>query len=98
MIAVTIWTEHCDQWQSWPELMGLSKKSSGAGSYILSYFFYILWSILFSLIAVSFVRTFAPYASGSGIPEVKTILSGFIIRGYLGKWTLTIKSIGINGD
>jgi len=25
--------------------------------------------------------------------QVKTILSGFIIRGYLGKWTLLIKSI-----
>jgi chloride channel 3/4/5 len=35
---------------------------------------------------------FAPYACGSGIPEIKTILSGFIIRGYLGKWTLLIKS------
>ncbi|XP_074087662.1 H(+)/Cl(-) exchange transporter 3 [Macrotis lagotis] len=30
---------------------------------------------------------------GSGIPEIKTILSGFIIRGYLGKWTLMIKTI-----
>ena len=38
---------------------------------------------------------FAPYASGGGIPEIKTILSGFIIRGFLGKWTLLIKSIGI---
>ncbi|CAB1428764.1 unnamed protein product [Pleuronectes platessa] len=36
---------------------------------------------------------FAPYACGSGIPEIKTILSGFIIRGYLGKWTLIIKTI-----
>lgn len=41
------------------------------------------------------VQTFAPYACGSGVPEVKTILSGFIIRGYFGKWTLLIKSIGM---
>jgi len=27
--------------------------------------------------------------------QIKTILSGFIIRGYLGKWTLLIKSVGI---
>ena len=26
-------------------------------------------------------------------PQIKTILSGFIIRGYLGKWTLLIKTI-----
>ena len=38
---------------------------------------------------------FAPYACGSGIPEIKTILSGFIIRGYLGKWTFLIKSVSI---
>lgn len=31
----------------------------------------------------------------SGIPEIKTILSGFIIRGYLGKWTLIIKVVGL---
>ena len=27
--------------------------------------------------------------------QIKTILSGFIIRGYLGKWTLLIKSVGM---
>lgn len=41
------------------------------------------------------VRSFAPYAAGSGIPEIKSILSGFIIRGYLGKWTFVIKSVGL---
>jgi chloride channel 3/4/5 len=74
----------------------LNEKSAIVGSYIVSYFFYILWSFFFALLAASFVRTFAPYACGSGIPEIKTILSGFIIRGYLGKWTLTIKSLGID--
>lgn len=27
--------------------------------------------------------------------QVKTILSGFIIRGYLGAWTLLIKAVGM---
>lgn len=35
------------------------------------------------------------FASGSGIPEVKTILSGFVIRGYLGGSTLFVKSFGL---
>lgn len=35
------------------------------------------------------------YAAGSGIPEIKTILSGFVIRGYLGSFTLATKSIGL---
>ena len=35
------------------------------------------------------------YAAGSGIPEIKTILSGFVIRGYLGSWTLAVKAVGL---
>ncbi|GAA5980042.1 hypothetical protein JCM10908_001509 [Rhodotorula pacifica] len=35
------------------------------------------------------------YAAGSGIPEIKTILSGFVIRGYLGSWTLGVKAVGL---
>lgn len=31
---------------------------------------YVLWALLFSLLAVLLVRGFAPYACGSGIPEV----------------------------
>lgn len=27
--------------------------------------------------------------------KIKTILSGFVIRGFLGKWTLLVKSIGV---
>ncbi|KAF9227313.1 hypothetical protein BS17DRAFT_800360 [Gyrodon lividus] len=35
------------------------------------------------------------YAAGSGIPEIKTILSGFVIHGYLGARTLFTKSFGL---
>ncbi|KAG8213974.1 chloride channel [Butyriboletus roseoflavus] len=35
------------------------------------------------------------YAAGSGIPEIKTILSGFVIHGYLGARTLFTKSLGL---
>jgi len=35
------------------------------------------------------------YAAGSGIPEVKTILSGFVIRGFLGIKTLITKVFGL---
>lgn len=37
----------------------------------------------------------ALYFNLLGIPEIKTILSGFIMYGYLGKWTFFIKSIGM---
>uniref|UniRef100_A0A8C5AS12 Chloride channel protein n=1 Tax=Gadus morhua TaxID=8049 RepID=A0A8C5AS12_GADMO len=83
--------DKCPEWQKWAELM--TGTSEGAGAYLLNYLLYVLWALLFSFLAVSLVRVFAPYACGSGIPEIKTILSGFIIRGYLGKWTLLIKTV-----
>ncbi|XP_023489883.1 H(+)/Cl(-) exchange transporter 4 isoform X5 [Equus przewalskii] len=83
--------DKCPLWQKWSEL--LVNQSEGASAYILNYLMYILWALLFAFLAVSLVRVFAPYACGSGIPEIKTILSGFIIRGYLGKWTLLIKTV-----
>ncbi|TSL04362.1 H(+)/Cl(-) exchange transporter 5 [Bagarius yarrelli] len=83
--------DKCPQWKSWAELMiGIN---DGPFAYIINYLMYVCWALLFSFLAVSLVRAFAPYACGSGIPEIKTILSGFIIRGYLGKWTLMIKTI-----
>ncbi|XP_039286336.1 H(+)/Cl(-) exchange transporter 5 isoform X5 [Nilaparvata lugens] len=84
---------NCSQWLMWSEVLIEAKE--GAGAYIISYVFFISWALLFALLAAALVRMFAPYACGSGIPEIKTILSGFIIRGYLGKWTLIIKSVGI---
>ncbi|XP_062849396.1 H(+)/Cl(-) exchange transporter 5-like [Trichomycterus rosablanca] len=81
----------CPDWKSWAELMvGVSE---GASAYVVNYLMYVSWALIFSYLAVVLVKAFAPYACGSGIPEIKTILSGFIIRGYLGKWTLVIKTV-----
>ena len=54
---------------------------------------YCLFGTLFAAIAVVFVKCLAPYACGSGIPEVKTILSGFVMHGYLGLGTLIVKTL-----
>lgn len=35
------------------------------------------------------------YAKHSGIPEIKTVLGGFVIRRFLGAWTLVTKSLGL---
>lgn len=37
----------------------------------------------------------AYYCAGSGIPEVKVILGGFVIKGFLGIKTLIVKSVGM---
>ncbi|KAK9892262.1 hypothetical protein WA026_019063 [Henosepilachna vigintioctopunctata] len=86
-------SRNCSHWSTWAEVLGST--SQGAGAYLVSYLFYIIFALLFAALSACLVRMFAPYACGSGIPEIKTILSGFIIRGYLGKWTLIIKSVGL---
>ncbi|VDK21918.1 unnamed protein product [Taenia asiatica] len=88
--------EDCPEWYSWSRLV-MNKDPTGdhPDAYFVAYVIFVLWALAFSALCVAFVRMFAPYACGSGIPEIKTILSGFIIRGYLGKWTLLVKSMGM---
>ena len=86
---------NCSLWWSWSEVFGKGKLGAGTSPYIISYISYMAVAILFAALSASLVRMFAPYACGSGIPEIKTILSGFIIRGYLGKWTFLIKAVAI---
>lgn len=60
-----------------------------------SWIIYILFAAVFSSLCAHMVRHFAPYAAGSGISEIKCILAGFIINGFLGAWTLAIKSLAL---
>lgn len=60
-----------------------------------SYTVYITLGTFFAFLSAFLVRILAPYAAGSGIPEVKTILGGFIMRSFLGIWTLIVKAIGL---
>lgn len=83
---------HCAKWRTWPQLLGISSDHSFV-DYFMSFLSYIISSLLLAGLAALLVKRFAPFARGSGIPEVKTILSGFVIKGYLGKWTLAVKSI-----
>lgn len=43
--------------------------------------------------AATLVKSFATYAAGSGISEIKCIIAGFVMKGFLGFWTLIIKSV-----
>lgn len=55
----------------------------------------MLYSVVFAVCASFLVRTYAIYARHSGIPEIKTVLGGFVIRHFMGPWTLAIKSLGL---
>jgi len=43
---------------------------NGVSTYVLNYFTYVLLAVCFSTLAAILVKVFAPYACGSGIPEV----------------------------
>lgn len=52
----------------------------------------------FSFVAAHLVKSLAKYAAGSGISEIKCILAGFVMQGFLGFATLVIKSITLVGQ
>lgn len=54
-----------------------------------------IFQIAFAWTSAILVKSFAPYAAGSGISEIKCIIAGFVMKGFLGFWTLLIKSIGL---
>ncbi|ODQ82009.1 hypothetical protein BABINDRAFT_170572 [Babjeviella inositovora NRRL Y-12698] len=60
-----------------------------------NYVLFVLFSVAFSSSAALLVKHYAPSAAGSGISEIKCIVSGFRLKGFLGWWTLAIKSIGL---
>ena len=73
----------CDEWHRW--------SSFAPVNYVL----YFVFSIIFAFTSAYLVKSFAPYAAGSGISEIKCIIAGFVMQGFLGFPTLVIKSIGL---
>ncbi|EDK36766.2 hypothetical protein PGUG_00864 [Meyerozyma guilliermondii ATCC 6260] len=75
--------ETCDAWQEYTPF-GL-----------LNYLLYIFISIGLAMGSAQLVKLYSPSAAGSGISEIKCIVSGFVVKGFLGWWTLLIKSLGL---
>lgn len=82
----------CRDWVPWSLALNVTSKG---GRWSLEYFFFIFFSICFALTASVLVKEYALYAKHSGIPEIKTVLGGFVIRKFMGTWTLVIKSLGL---
>ncbi|KAF7537101.1 hypothetical protein G7054_g3975 [Neopestalotiopsis clavispora] len=83
---------NCVGWKPWATALGIT---SAGGKWFIEYFFFLMLSVTFALCAGTLVSEYAIYAKHSGIPEIKTMLGGFIIRRFLGGWTLLIKSLGL---
>uniref|UniRef100_A0A8C9JQE8 Chloride channel protein n=1 Tax=Panthera tigris altaica TaxID=74533 RepID=A0A8C9JQE8_PANTA len=83
--------DKCPLWQKWSELLVNQSEVRFWGGSWLGAATGILKSHTFSVLSMTSKNKFSPWVDGSG--QIKTILSGFIIRGYLGKWTLLIKTV-----
>ncbi|POR37153.1 Chloride channel protein [Tolypocladium paradoxum] len=82
----------CLGWKSWSDALGVH---AAGGKWFIEYFFYLSFSITLAYCAALLVQEYAIYAKHSGIPEIKTVLGGFVMRRFLGTWTLITKSLGL---
>ncbi|KAA0701657.1 Chloride channel protein 2 [Triplophysa tibetana] len=62
---------------------------------MLQYLTWITFPLLLMLFAAGFTQMLAPQASGSGIPEIKIILRGLMMKEYLTLKTLVVKVISL---
>ncbi|KAH9893401.1 chloride channel [Cubamyces lactineus] len=84
--------EVCEDWMSWSKYLGVH---SIFGQSMLQAAIYISLSIAFAGSSAILVKSYAPYAFHTGIPEIKAILSGYVLDAFLGPWVLLIKAVGL---
>ncbi|KAJ7035598.1 Cl-channel protein [Mycena alexandri] len=84
--------EACDQWQTWGDFLVVE---SVLAQSLLHSFVYVSLAVAFALSAAVLVKSYAPYAFHTGIPEIKAILGGYVFTAFLSPWTLLIKALGL---
>eukprot|EP00667_Euglena_gracilis_P003164 EG_transcript_3172 len=83
----------CDEWVTWSEQFRVTHQ---VPQELVSFIIYTTIALGLAITSAWLCKTFAKYASGSGIAEIKTILGGTNINDFLGGWTLLIKVIGLS--
>ncbi|KAJ2597001.1 glycerol ethanol, ferric requiring protein [Coemansia sp. RSA 1721] len=79
----------CAQWHKWDHAI------FGADLGFVRWVSYVALGTGMASLCAFLVKQYAPLAAGSGLPEIKAILGGFVIKGFMGGWTLLMKSIGL---
>ena len=82
----------CPQYVSWGSFFG-GPQARHAG--IVSFVAYVSLGTFFAAASSIFCRFYAPFAAVGGINEVKTIVSGSVLRRYFSGWTMCVKAIGV---
>ena len=78
----------CGAFRTWNYALG---DSSG----VVGFAAYVVISVLLALLAALLCKTFAPKASGSGIVEIKAILSGVVIPEFFDANVFAVKVVSI---
>ncbi|KAJ7623517.1 Cl-channel protein [Roridomyces roridus] len=84
--------EVCDAWLTWGEYLNVQMMFSQS---LLHSFVYVSLAVAYAGSAAVLVKTYAPYAFHTGIPEIKAILGGYVLTAFLSPWTLLIKGLGL---
>ncbi|KAJ1730513.1 Structural maintenance of chromosomes protein 3 [Coemansia sp. Benny D160-2] len=82
----------CLEWVTWSEQLRVRWVWA---EWILQYAVFVGGAIVLAAASTCLVTEYAPYAAGQGIAEIKTIVSGFTMRRFLGARTLVVKSAGV---
>ena len=100
----------CESWVQWSTLKFFKSLDPFLVDFVIYFTFSLLFGFLAVALTLEFAykqpanhnhdsdekqEIVLPYGANSGLPEIKTILSGFIIRGYLGTRTLLVKIFGV---
>ena len=73
----------------------MDRHTIGVGNYASTYAVWTIYAVTLVELSALFVHYVAPQAIGSGIPEMKTILRGVILKEYLTIRTLVSKMVGL---
>ncbi|KIJ55127.1 hypothetical protein M422DRAFT_199235 [Sphaerobolus stellatus SS14] len=84
--------EVCQPWMTWSQWFGLRYIFAQS---LLQASVYVGLAVIFAASAGILVKSYAPFAFHTGIPEIKAIVGGYVLDEFLGPWTLLIKGIGL---
>ncbi|KAJ1645951.1 glycerol ethanol, ferric requiring protein [Coemansia erecta] len=79
----------CARWRGWDHA------AFGTDLGFVRWLSYVFLGTAMATCCAYLVKQYAPLAAGSGLPEIKAILGGFVIKGFMGGWTLLMKSVGL---
>ncbi|XP_062889150.1 chloride channel K isoform X5 [Mobula hypostoma] len=65
------------------------------GNNLLQYMSWIVYPVAMTTFSTGFSQSLSPQSGGSGIPELKTILTGVLLEEYLTLKTFTAKVVGL---